>query len=113
MHVFPMGLSLALIFLPRTAHGALGLLLGDPGAAERAFRRNEVPLLAFPHLHGHQLRLPKGVLGLVGHMAFFCSRPLSIRAILDLLAKALYSPYMQVVGPFFPLSALPRWGLSW
>ena len=70
MHVFPMGLSLALIFLPRTAHGALGLLLGGPRVGERAFRRNEVPLLAFPHLHGHQLRLPQGVLGLVGRVAF-------------------------------------------
>ena len=57
------------ILLP-TARGAYGLLLSGLVVAERAFRIDEVPLLAFPHLYGHQLRLPQGVLGLVGHVVF-------------------------------------------
>jgi len=38
-------------------------------AAERAFRRDEVPLSAPPHIHCHQLRLLRGVLGLGGRPA--------------------------------------------
>ena len=59
-----------MVFLLPTARGAYGLLLSGLVVAERAFRRDEVPLLAFPHLYGHQLRLSQGVLGLVGHVAF-------------------------------------------
>ena len=70
MPVLRMWLSYAWIFHPPTAHGAHGQLLGGLVVAERALRRDEVPLLAFPHLHGHHLRLPQGVLGLVGHVSF-------------------------------------------
>ena len=68
--VLRMWLSYAWIFHPTTAHGAHGQLLGGLTVAERAFPRNKVPHLAPPHLHGHQLRLLQGVLGLVGHISF-------------------------------------------
>ena len=58
------------VFLHPTARGACGLLLSGLVIAVRALRRDEVPLLAFPHLHGHQLRLPQVAIGLVGHVAF-------------------------------------------
>ena len=58
------------VFLPPPAHGAHGLLFSGLGVAERALRRNEVPLPAPPHLHGHHLRLHQVVLWLVGHVPF-------------------------------------------
>ena len=58
------------VFLHPSASGAYGLLLSGLVIADCALRRDEVPLLAPPQLHGHQLCLPQGVLGLVGHVAF-------------------------------------------
>ena len=65
-----MWITIAWVFLPFPPHAKHGQLLGGLVVAERALRRDEVPLLAFPHLHGHYLRLPQGVLGLLGHVSF-------------------------------------------
>ena len=54
-----------------TARGAYKLLLSGLGVVERTFRRDKFPPLATPHLHGHQLRLLQGVLGLVGHRRIY------------------------------------------
>jgi len=70
MHVHLMWIGLAWIFPPPTAHGTHGHLLSGLGVAERAFPCDKVPPLAPPHLHGFQLRLLHGVLGVVGHVAF-------------------------------------------
>ena len=58
------------VFLLLTTCGACRLVLSGLLAAVRAFCSDEVSPLALPHLHCHQFRLPQGVLGLVGHVAF-------------------------------------------
>ena len=75
LYLLHVQLSLAyvaeMVFLLPAARGAYRLQLSGLVIAERAFRRDEVPLLAFPHLYGHLLRLPQGVLGLVCHLSLY------------------------------------------